>query len=171
MTNTSDHNKNLALLETTLETYGADRTRWPAEIRRELTGIIGVSVEAQRQMTEAAALDRLLDMAPALPDARRQALANRIVGVAKTTPRVASSSAPTRKPVTASYLENGRRENWAAGMALAASLVLGLYAGSHQSVMPALQEIASAAGFGSDAGLGQADIGDDSEIYSNEDVL
>ena len=56
-------------------------------------------------------------------------------------------------------------------MALAASLVLGLYAGSHQSVMPALQEIASAAGFAGDVSLGQTDASDDNEIYSNEDVL
>ncbi len=170
MTKTSEHNKALALLETTLETYGADRTRWPAEVRRELTGIIGVSVEAQRQMMEAAALDRLLDMAPSLPDARRQALADRIVSAAKTTPRMAGPAA-SRRPVSASIAGNGRRENWKAGMALAASLVLGLYAGSHQSVMPALQEIASAAGFAGDVSPGQTDGSDDNEIYSNEDVL
>ena len=165
MTNTSEDQPNLALLESTLERYGADRTRWPADMRRQLAGLLGTSKEAQCLVSEATALDRLLDMAPSLSDARGKALADRIVSAAKTMPRVVATSAAKRQTFSLS-----RRENWAAGAALAASLVLGLYAGSQQSVAPTLQEIASAAGF-----LGEAaqvsDAGDEAEIYSNEDVL
>ena len=87
MTNTSEDKPNLALLESTLERYGADRTRWPADMRRQLAGLLGTSKEAQRLVSEAAALDRLLDMAPSLSDARGKALAVRIVSAAKTLPR------------------------------------------------------------------------------------
>ena len=86
MTNTSEDKPNLALLESTLERYGADRTRWPADMRRQLAGLLGTSKVAQCLVSEATALDHLLDMAPSLSDARGKALADRIVSAAKTMP-------------------------------------------------------------------------------------
>ncbi len=164
---TGNQNTGLALLEATLETYGSDRTRWPAELRRQLSSVDSSNVEARRILAEAKALDRLIDIAPVVPADRLQALSDRIVMAARTTPRVVgSSSLPGRKPTLPM-----RRENFAAGMALAASLVLGMFAGSQQAVVPALQDLAGAAGLASDATINQADASDDSDIYSNEDVL
>ena len=164
---TGNQNTGLALLEATLETYGSDRTRWPAELRRQLSSVDSSNVEARRILAEAKALDRLIDIAPVVPADRLQALSDRIVMAARTTPRVAgSSSLPGNKPMLPA-----RRENFAAGMALAASLVLGMFAGSQQAVVPALQDLAGAAGLASDATINQADASDDSDIYSNEDVL
>lgn len=158
---TGNQNTGLALLEATLETYGSDRTRWPAELRRQLSSVVSSNVEARRILAEAKALDRLIDIAPVVPADRLQALSDRIVMAARTTPRVVgSSSLPGRKPTLSMC-----RENFAAGMALAASLVLGMFAGSQQ------QDLAGVAGLASDATINQADASDDSDIYSNEDVL
>ncbi len=47
-----------------LETFGSDRTRWPAPVRRDFAGLLATSADAQARMREAEALDRLLDLAP-----------------------------------------------------------------------------------------------------------
>ena len=53
------------MLKDVLDAYGADRTRWPAASRREISALLAVSQEARRLVAEAEAFDRLLDAAPA----------------------------------------------------------------------------------------------------------
>jgi hypothetical protein len=167
--NNRNQSSTLALLEATLETYGADRTRWPAERRHQLSGLDASNAEARRLISEAQTLDRLLDMAPSMSEERRQALSDRIVTVAKTTPRIVPPSVvrvPSRK-----FKPPRVREQFATVVALAASLVLGMLAGSQQPAVRAMQELASITGLASDASTNQTDTSDDSDIYSNEDVL
>jgi hypothetical protein len=168
MTSIGGKNSGLKLLEQTLETYGAERTRWPAQVRRDLSGLIGTDGEARRMLREAAALDALLDMAPVVPDARIAALADRIVAGAQATPRIVARSRRWQKPAASFY----RRANAAAGFALAASLALGIFAGGNLPAATGVQDIAGAIGLDNgDSGSGQVALGDDSDTYANEDLL
>lgn len=170
MTATGGKAPGLKLLEQTLEIYGADRTRWPAHVRRDLSGLTGTDSTAQRMVKEAEAFDRLLDLAPLVPDARIAALAGRIAKSASTTPRLAvhtneAREQRARKPASNLY----RRANAAAGLALAASLLLGIFAGGSQSSLTGVQEVAAAVGL--DNTSGQIALGDDTDAYANEDLL
>ena len=40
-------------LEATLDTYGADRTRWPAPLRHDLSGLIAGNEDARRLLRDA----------------------------------------------------------------------------------------------------------------------
>ena len=51
-------------LEAALDTYGADRTRWPAPLRLTLSGLIAGNPQAQKMLKDAEAFDQLLDSAP-----------------------------------------------------------------------------------------------------------
>ena len=171
MTNSAGDKMSLQLLEATLETFGADRTRWPAQRRHELSGIVAQSSEAERLIAESQALDRLLDMAPVVAAARRTALGHRIVAAANGEARsIVVPMTPARRPI------GSRWENATAGMALAASLMLGVLAGSNQAFTPAMQDIASAAGWDAGSVTGQVAVNDaaanDEDIgLANEDLL
>ncbi len=62
-----------------LDGYGADRTRWPAPERLRFASLLAEDAEARRLLAEAAALDRLIDMAPLVAESRREALVERIL--------------------------------------------------------------------------------------------
>lgn len=115
-------------LEAALDTYGADRTRWPAPLRLSLSGLIAGNPDAHQMLKDAEAFDRLLDKAPQYDAARLDKLSDRIIAAAERQPRlVTSQERPTtslgsRKPVL-------RRHHGFAATALAASLVLGVFAG------------------------------------------
>lgn len=163
---TQPNSTTIKLLTATLESFGADRTRWPVHVRRELSSLIADNQDAQRLLAEAAALDHLLDLAPCVSLGAKSALTERIVGQAAR----ADVSQISRRSGFVRPL--GRKENAYAGMALAASLVLGLLAGSQQSLAPALQEVAASAGLESAAVSGQsATPGDDSFGLATEDLL
>lgn len=125
--------RDLELLERVLDVYGADRDRWPAADRLRLARLVAESGEARRMLREAAALDRLIDMAPSVAAEREAALAARIVARARTTPRLAGSrpdAATTRfarAPVNAAVARFGRIAP--AVSLLAAALVLGIFTG------------------------------------------
>jgi hypothetical protein len=114
-------------LEAALDTYGADRTRWPAPLRHALSGLIAGNTEAQRLMKDAEAFDRLLDEAPHYDMARLDGLAERIAAAAERQPRVVSSGTKPFRPVM-------RYHHGFAATALAASLVLGLFAGQSNAI-------------------------------------
>jgi hypothetical protein len=114
-------------LEATLDTYGADRTRWPAPLRHALSGLIAGNTEAQRLMKDAEAFDRLLDEAPHYDMARLDGLAERIAAAAERQPRLVTSSVKPFRPVT-------RYRHGFAATALAASLVLGVLAGQSNAI-------------------------------------
>ncbi len=160
----------MALLEETLECYGADRTRWPLDVRRELSGLISESADARRLVAEGEALDRLLDLAPALDKSRMTALADRIAAASRTTPRMAATA---NVPVPKKAAWPARRAM--SGMALAASLVLGIMTGQSVEMAPAVSEFAVAVGLdtGADvtAGNNTVALGDEAGTGFDEDLL
>lgn len=115
-------------LEAALDTYGADRTRWPAPLRLTLSGLIAGNLDAQKMLKDAEAFDRLLDSAPQYDAGRLDVLSNRIAAAAERQPRLAISHARAT-PGGSSVWASLRRHHGVAATALAASLVLGIFAG------------------------------------------
>jgi hypothetical protein len=115
-------------LEAALDTYGADRTRWPAPLRHELSALIADSAEARKLLRDAELFDQLLDQAPQYDGSRLDGLKKRIEAAVGHQPRLVSTRPQTRQlPVLR------RNHGWAA-TALAASLVLGVLAGQSNVV-------------------------------------
>src|SRR4051794_8329280 len=79
-----ERTKELAALERAIEAFGADAARWPAASRDSLMKLVSEDPAASARLTEARALDRLLDLAPR--PAQGLALADRIVAAALTSP-------------------------------------------------------------------------------------
>ncbi|MBA2124669.1 hypothetical protein DLM45_00295 [Hyphomicrobium methylovorum] len=146
-------------LEAALDTYGADRTRWPAPLRHELSGLIATSEPAQKLLQDAELFDRLLDSAPQYDMNRIDGLKSRIVMAAERQPRIVSSAnvvAPSRTP---------RRHHGFVATALAASLVLGVLAGQSGMVNSLVGDQAAANGTRQIAQV------DDTDILLDEDLL
>src|SRR5262245_46105064 len=73
----------LEAFEHNLDIYGADEARWPAEARRRFRTLSKRDAQARALLSEARALERLLDQAP-LPSPRRiEALRARILAAAR----------------------------------------------------------------------------------------
>ena len=167
---TNNSKTGLALLEETLEIYGADRTRWPLEVRRALSGLLSENPDARRLFADGEALDRVLDLAPALEKSRVNALSDRIAAASRTTPRMAATS---KAAVPARAVWPPRRA--ASGMALAASLVLGIVAGQSVEMAPAVNELAVAVGIDAGGevttGNNTVALGEEAETVFDEDLL
>lgn len=120
-------------LESVIATYGADRTRWPAPDRLRFASLLAESAEARRLLAEAAALDRLLDGAPAFQESRCGGLAERIVAAALAEPRQArrrTLQSPSAQRWSGARRAAGSAGGWAPAAMLAASLALGIFAGT-----------------------------------------
>jgi hypothetical protein len=157
--------------ERMLDTFGSDRTRWPAPARRDFASLT-TSGEAGVRLKEAEALDRLLDLA-APPQIDTSALAARIVAAAR-----AEAPATTAAPSGTRFQrrESGRRAAeapWPAAALLAASLVLGMFAGISGAFQPdvgtAVAE--SDAGFDSDVDADQLAFDSDRISMFEGDLL
>jgi hypothetical protein len=142
MTRKGLHIIGLDKLEATLDTYGADRTRWPAPVRHALSGLIAGNVEAQKLLKDAEAFDRLLDQAPRYDAARVERLRERIAAAAARQPRLISARPKeAARPVL-------RRNHGLVATALAASLVLGIFAGQTSVVSRTTDTILNGDGVG-----------------------
>jgi hypothetical protein len=142
MTRKGLHIIGLDKLEATLDTYGADRTRWPAPVRHALSGLIAGNAEAQKMLKDAEAFDRLLDKAPRYDAARLERLRERIAVAAARQPRLISTRpAEAARPVL-------RRYHGLVATALAASLVLGIFAGQTSIVSRTADTILNGDGVG-----------------------
>lgn len=186
-------------LERVLATYGADRDRWPAAARLRFAPLLAGDAEARRMLSEARALDRLLDRAPVVSEARREALAARLVGEAIRAPRIAEPAVtpPMTEARRAVVVEldraaaggrrrvkrlphpgwfNGGRQMPAAAL-LAASLLLGIFAGWSTQLGALLSdgwtsvEVSSAVETGAASELQQVVFGDEAGDTSEEDFL
>ena len=143
-------------LHSVLEIYGADRTRWPAAVRLRLAHVITSEPLARQALTEAAALDALLDLAPHVSVEREQALALKIVAAAVAqaqevaAPRLGETAASVvaRKP--RSLASTGSFVRHAGAVLLAASLVLGIFAGASGQLSPTFDAVADVLGLGDD---------------------
>lgn len=125
----------LSALVNRLEISGSDRTRWPAQERLRFAPLIAQSDEARRLLAEAAALDRLLDAAPAADPGKLDALIDRICAAAEAegqlpADNVVSISAARRSPAAPAKRALHQRSGWQAAALLAASLFVGAFVGT-----------------------------------------
>jgi hypothetical protein len=158
-------------LEAALDAYGSDRTRWPAPLRLALSGLIAGSVDAQRMLKDAEAFDRLLDTAPQYDQSRLDSLSRRIVSAAERQPRLLAGAAafdsePAQRPGAWPGL---RRNHGFAATALAASLVLGLFAGQ-LNVFNSSAEMLLGGGNGSTSSSKITQT-DEADVLLDEDLL
>ncbi len=133
-------------------------------------------------MAEAAALDRLLDVAPTARKEQEQGLTGRIVAAARLQhkPLSASEVAPAvsnivklpawvRRPQIARAF--GASE-WPAAGLLAASLVLGVMLGSAGTLDSTMQEVAEVAGLSSSPTVeSQLTLNEDTAVWAGEELL
>lgn len=155
----------LAELEAALDTYGADRTRWPAPLRHALSGLIAGNTNAQKVLKRAEVFDRLLDSAPRYEAHKLDRLADRIVAAAEGQSRVVSFKRP-RRPA---YF--GSREYGFAAAALAASLLIGVVVGQSNVVGPAAEIFDSASSLSAAGTNTQMALSDDADSLLEEDLL
>ena len=157
----------LAELGQLLNVYGADRARWPADVRAAAAQLVARDAEARRRLAEAEALDRVLGSAPVPALAVEAALAERIVAAAQRSPRIVKledsrPAAPDATLVQAAAVPAVAtasprrprllgREARAVGL-LAASLVIGVVLGNSELTPQLLPELADIAGLTSDSG-------------------
>jgi hypothetical protein len=147
-------------LETALDTYGADRTRWPAPLRHELSALIAGDSAARKLLRDAELFDQLLDCAPQYDAARLDSLKQRIEDAAGQQPRLVASR-PATAPVTVL-----RRFHGLAATALAASLVLGVLAGQSSIVNSVWNSNSNTVG--ANRQIAQTD---DTDVLLDEDML
>lgn len=178
MTDRIEHQRDLEALERLLDSHGADRTRWPAPARLRFAAFVAESPEARRAVTGAEALDRLLDRAPATSDERRAALADRIVSMALAEAPRAASAPSSVVPLGDRRERMGRMatrvasSGWSAAALLAASLLVGVFAGVSGTVPPAVQSVAQLTGIDADAdGSPDWNAWDDTSAGAEEDTL
>ena len=145
-------------LEAALDTYGADRTRWPAPLRHDLSALIADSGEAREMLRDAELFDTLLDRAPQYDASRLDGLKQRIAVAAAHQPRLIVTH-----PDSVQRAVPRRHQGWAV-TALAASLVLGVLAGQSSVVSSLL-------GTNSAYASRQVAHADDPDILLDEDML
>ncbi|MET1046133.1 MAG: hypothetical protein ABWX70_05455 [Hyphomicrobium sp.] len=157
-------------LEEALDTYGADRTRWPAPLRLMLSSLIAGNPDARKMLKDAEAFDRLLDAAPPYDASRLSGLSDRIAAAAERQPRIISSRAAER---TASGVKwSGlRRHHGVVATALAASLVLGVFAGQLNMFNSTADVLLGGDGVASSSVNRQLAQTDDADGFLDEDLL
>ncbi|MCB1504711.1 MAG: hypothetical protein KDJ47_07005 [Hyphomicrobiaceae bacterium] len=82
MTTSGQKRSEIERLQAVVDVHGGDRERWPAADRLALGALVAHDDEAAAIVREALALDRLLNVAPALSPEREARLAQRIVAAA-----------------------------------------------------------------------------------------
>jgi hypothetical protein len=161
----------LDALERVLERFGSDRTRWPAPVRRDLAGLLAGNAEAKTRLSEAEALDRLLDLAPQ-PEIDTRALADRIVAAAiAETP--AAAPVPKARVAWASLGRRTSEGQWPAAALLAASLVLGTVFGLTGTLDQAVAPLVADASYEAETEIDSDQIAFDADAFSmfEEDLL
>jgi len=183
------NNKQLAdreALERLLDIYGADRTRWPARERLRFASVLSEDNAASRMLSEAKALDALLDRASRPSETSVEALKERIMAAALRE-HPAQVSVPMRPAASVTSIWSPRRvlpaiaprfAEWPAAAVLAASLVLGVMLGSAGTFDATMNRMAQAAGLQSAApdnstvDSAQLALGDEIDSqYQYEDLL
>jgi hypothetical protein len=144
-------------LERLIDVFGADRARWPARDRLRFSGLIADSAVARRMLAEAEALEAVLDRAPEPDAARVAALTDRIMAAAAGHRAVARPVLPGPAKVAPALrrVESPRLIDWPAAALLAASLVLGIMAGTAGYAVEPLQSI---------TGLASAELAQESAV-------
>jgi hypothetical protein len=110
-----------------VEAYGGDPARWPAEERDGARALIAADPSARRALDEAAALDAVLDRAPAEPPSAE--LATRILAAAPVPPAGRARSGRVRRLRDRLAGLLAGLGGWQPVGAMAAALILGLVVG------------------------------------------
>lgn len=165
-------------LERLLEIHGADRTRWPARERLRFAGVVSDDEAAARLLAEAEALDRLLDRAPRVSEAKIDALKERIVAAALRSERPKLTAVAGGKVVPSkAWLGQLRRPSWTsrsewpAAAVLAASLVVGVVLGSAGTFDTTVQRVASVTGLSTAGDATNLALGEEILGSGDEDML
>lgn len=171
MTNNETRKSEIEALTALLDVCGADRTRWPARERLRFASLIVEDRTARRLVSEARALDQLLDKAPQIGEDRQQLLAERIVTTAITQGRGAQrgQSAPVTSPVVVPLRKQVRKASvWQAAALLAASLLVGIIVGTSGRLQLGAEQLS---GMASASDSDQIALGADLSDMSDEDYL
>jgi negative regulator of sigma E activity len=136
-------------------------------VRARLSAFVAGNREAQKRVSAARALDRVLDFAPRLSDAQTAALAQRIVARAAHQPRIVAKSdvTPSR------HWLRQRGNHGVAAAALAASLMIGVLAGQNTAFATLTDAIVGGTGTISSAAGQQVAQGDEADALLDEDLL
>lgn len=110
----------LARFRELIDAYGADPKRWPTAERAEAETLLARLPEAASLQREAAALDALLDLAPAPAAPRLEA--------ATLAARIATAPQETIRPWRLRF----RDEFWIRAVGLAAAAIIGFVVGTTQ---------------------------------------
>ena len=170
----------LAAFQRMVDAFGSDQSRWPANRLTAAQTLLNSASEhgvaARRYLAEARAFDRLLHEAVPMADAGRVAsLSDRIAQAAHRTATPAivirlDNQANRRTLLPTAKRPNLRGTGWAASALLAASLLLGVFAGPAVTSLSALDDVADAVGinmFGDQLALSAGEDGN----LQDEDVL
>lgn len=145
--NRNAHDDEIAALIALLETFGADRARWPTGSEARFAKLIAADPGAQRAVAEAKALDRALDLAPRVAPAREAALLRQIMAQTRDTASVAPSNfVPMHIPQPK---QPARAATQGYGL-MAAALLLGIIVGAGGLVSPVLDTVAETVGITED---------------------
>jgi hypothetical protein len=178
MKNEQDHSADVQALERHLEIYGANQARWPQAARVRFAPLLGVDARARALLSEAEALDRLLDRAPSPSVFRERVLRDDIVAAISNERDGASSDHPAahsielpRKRQTARTRSTPRWAGWQATALLAASLAIGIYLGSAGELTSEVQLVAEAVGLETPADPYHLSLLDENSTLVGEDLL
>jgi hypothetical protein len=134
-------------LEDLIDSHGADVTRWPVEDRDTMNALLRQQPAVRALLDQATALDRVLEAAPHGQTIDMAALTARIVVAAQRATAQPVGAAPQSRPKLVLVPKHavGARSivsYWPAMAALAASLVIGFYAGMSGWTPSGLQQVA-----------------------------
>jgi hypothetical protein len=149
-----------------LESHGADRTRWPARDRLRFAQVLAEDAEARRLLAEATALERLLELAPTPSPEREQEVSARIVAMAQGQ-APSSAARPEEESVVRLYAPRSGVKLLPAAALLAASLLVGVFAGSSG----VLERLLDVAGIGRVTDVRQATLDDDLGAFLDPEEL
>lgn len=177
MTSNKNAQSDLDALHLVLDTYGADQSRWPDGAATQFASLLQGDDRARKALTEARALDALLDRAPTVGQAGAAALTDRIMR--QVTASADRSSArtgenvvpiPTRR-LPARPQTGVIRGRWQTAAVLAASLLAGVFAGGTGMLGSVLDDVAAFAGLISDGDTLTAALGQAVQLPLDEDTL
>jgi hypothetical protein len=142
----------VAAFELLLDVYGADRTRWPLNVRADAIELLAADARARLLLAEAAALEETLSRGLAVSaksdSVQHAVLAERIMAASTGMPRLTGVPPVARAVVAPSirHVMDSRASNelWRGAAMLAASLMIGVFVGQSQlgaHALPALEAL------------------------------
>lgn len=179
MTTDTDFETPRAELEHLLDSWGGAPARWPPRVSARIAALTGAVPDSRAMLSQARALDRLLDKAGEAParvsPTPATALADRILATAiagQVPARTSTEQQRTNDNVFAfrpkAQPRSQPNQGWQTAGLIAACLMAGIYLGGSLNLTPMLQELAEVAGISTVIDPTIVAIGDD---LSDEETL